>query len=94
MIAYEISKILNQSGPYLIAVFCVVVGILLDRGYWILRIYRYADREIVKTLEYQKNKIKQLEKEIVDLKEINSDLRGFLKIARKSALRIIGAVEG
>ena len=47
MIAYEISKILNQFGPYLIAVFCLLVGVLLDRGYWIPRIYRYADREIV-----------------------------------------------
>jgi len=93
MIAYEISKILNQFGPYLIAVFCLLVGVLLDRGYWIPRIYRYADREIVKTLEYQKNKIKQLEKEIIDLKEVNSDLKGYMKIAKKSALRIIGVVE-
>lgn len=93
MLGYEIAKILHEFGPYLIAVFCVVIGILIDRAYWKPRIYRYADREIVKTLEYQKNKIEALKAEVMEKKEIISDYKGHMKIAKKSALTIIGVTE-
>jgi len=97
MINYEIAEILHTLGPYLTGAIAggiyVVIGILIDRAYWKPRIYRYADREIVKTLEYQENKIKQLEKDIVDKNDIISDLKGHMKIAKKSALTIIGVVE-
>ena len=97
MLNYEIAEILHTLGPYLAGALaggiCVVIGILIDRAYWKPRIYRYADREIVKTLEYQDNKIKQLENVITDQKEIISDYKGHMKIAKKSALTIIGVVE-
>ena len=93
MLNYELSIILHEFGPYLIAVFCVIVGILIDRAYWKPRIYRYADREIVRTLEYQANRIEKLEEQLREKKEIISDLRGYMRIAKKSALRIMGVVE-
>jgi len=93
MLNYELSQIVNILAPILIAIFCILVGVLIDRAYWKPRIYRYADREIVKTLEYQKNKIDQLEQEIREKKSIISDFKGNMKIAKKSALMIIGVSE-
>lgn len=93
MINYEIARILQYGIPVLGGVICIIVGIIIDRSYWKPRIYRYADREIVKTLEYQKNKIEQLERDIIDRDHIISDFRGHMKIARKSALTIIGVTE-
>lgn len=97
MLTYEVSQILHVIGPYFVGALggsiLITIGVLIDRAYWKPRIYRYADREVVKTLEYQSNKIKQLENIITDQKDIISDLKGHMKIAKKSALTIIGVVE-
>ncbi len=97
MLEYEISIILHTLWPYLsgvvISSFCIVIGILIDRAYWKPRIYRYADREIVKTLEYQKNKISQLEEELKEKNSVISELKGIIKVSRMAALKIIGVVK-
>ena len=92
MLNYEFAQILHTLQPYLITTGCIIVGILIDRAYWKPRIYRYADREIVKTLEYQANKIEALEQEIREKNSIISDLKGYMKIVKKSALNIVEVV--
>jgi len=97
MINYEIAEILHTLGPYLTGAIagsvCVIIGIIIANIFWKARIHRYAKTEVVETLEYQKNKIESLEKEISNQKEIISDYKGHMKIAKKSALTIIGVVE-
>jgi len=93
MLNYELAQILHTLQPYLITICCIIVGILIDRTYWKPRIYRYANREIVKTLEYQKNKIEALEQDIREKNSIISDLRGYIKMAKISALKIVEVIK-
>ncbi len=93
MLDYELSLILRELAPYLTGAVCVIIGIIISNTFWKARIYRYAKSEILKTMEYQKNKIDQLEKDMIDKKTIISDLKGHLKIVRKSALTILGVTK-
>ena len=93
MLDYEISLILHELFPYLAGAVCVIIGIIIANIFWKARIHRYAKTEIVETLEYQKNKIEQLEKDITDKNAIISDFKGYMKIAKRSALTIIGVSE-
>lgn len=90
MLEYELSQIIHTLTPYLIVVISVLTGVVISNVFWTRRIYRYADREIVKTLEYQKNKIDALNQEIVEKNSIISELKGYLKIAKMSAAKILG----
>lgn len=93
MINFEISRIILPATLTIGAVICILIGIMIDRGYWKPRIYRYSKAEVIKTLEYQKNKIDQLEREIVDKNDIISDYKGHEKVSRIAALKIIGVTD-
>ena len=93
MLEYEISQILHTVGPYLVNTLSMVTGIIISNIFWKARIYRYANSTILKTLEYQVNKIEYLEHEIIDKKTIISDQRGSLKVAKIAALKIVGVVK-
>lgn len=97
MLQYELSQILNVIGPYLAGAIggaiCVVIGIIISNIFWKARIHRYAKTEIVETLEYQKNKIDQLESEIREKKSLISDLKGIIKISKLAALKIMEAIQ-
>ena len=97
MIDYELALILHNIGPIIAGVLagsvCVVVGIIIANIFWKARIHRYAKTEVVETLEYQKNKIESLEKEIHEKNTIISDYKGVVKIANTAALKIIGVTK-
>ena len=93
MLKYELSQILHSVGPYLINTFSVISGIIIANMFWKARIYRYASATILKTLEYQANKIEHLEADIKIKDSLISDLRGSLKVAKIAALKIVGVVK-
>ena len=97
MLNYEISLILHNTGPIiagtLAGAICVIIGILISNMFWKARIHRYAKTEIVQVMEYQKNKIEQLESIIREKDSIISDQRGSLKVAKIAALKIVGCIE-
>ena len=90
---YLILDVIHVLTPFLGNALSMVTGIIIANIFWKARIHRYAKTEVVETLEYQKNKIEQLKKELVDKKEIISDLRGSLKVAKTAALKIVGVVK-
>lgn len=93
MLEYELSQILHIVGPYLINTFSVISGIIISNIFWKARIYRYASATILKTMEYQSNKIEYLESDIRIKDNQISDLRGSLKVAKIAALKIVGIVK-
>lgn len=93
MLEYEISQILHTIAPYLVNTVSMLTGIIISNMFWKVRIYRYASSTILKTLEYQKNKIEQLEGIIIEKKDIISDQRGSLKVAKMAALKIMEVVK-
>lgn len=97
MLDYELSQILHTAGPIIVGslagAICVIIGILVANLFWKARIYRFANATILKTLEYQSNKIEQQEEIIKDKNLIISDQRGSLKVAKIAALRIVGVVK-
>lgn len=92
MLEYELSQVIHVLIPILGNTLSVIAGIIVSNIFWKARIHRYAKTEIVETLEYQKNKIEFLESENKRKDTIISDQKGLLKIAKNSALKIIGVV--
>ncbi len=92
MLDYEISRVVHVLIPYIAPTLSVVVGIIISNMFWKARIYRYANATILKTLEYQANKIEQLEEKIRDNNSLISDQKGSLKIVKTAALKIIGEI--
>ncbi len=86
---YLIQDIVHVITPYLGASVAVISGIVISNMFWKARIHRFAKTEIVETLEYQSNKIAQLEDELREKKEIISDLKGFNKRAKINAMKIL-----
>jgi len=93
MLNYELSQILHTLTPILGSALSVIIGIIISNAFWKARIHRYAKTEVIETLEYQKNKIDYLEKELIDKKTIISDQVGDLKIAKMAAMKIIGVTK-
>lgn len=93
MLEYEISRIIHELLPYISNTISVLTGIIVSNMFWKARIHRYAKTEIVETLEYQKNKIDRLEREIMEKDSIISDLRGNEKIVKIAALKIMGVTK-
>ena len=93
MLNYELIQILHVLTPILGNTLSVIAGIIISNLFWKARIHRYAKTEVVETLEYQKNKIEYLDSENKRKDVIISDQKGLLKIAKLSALKIVGVVK-
>ena len=93
MSKYIILDIVYVLTPFLGNALSMLTGIIIANIFWKARIYRYASATILKTMEFQSNKIEHLEQEIIDKKDIVSSLRGSLKVAKTSALKIIEVTE-
>ena len=93
MLNYELSQVVHVLTPILGSALSVIIGIIISNMFWKARIHRYAKTEIVETLEYQKNKIEHLEEELREKKIIISDQAGNLKIAKMTAMKIIGVTK-
>ena len=93
MLGYEISRIIHELLPYISNTLSVLTGVIVSNIFWKARIYRYANATILKTLEYQANKIEHLEADIKIKDSLISDLRGSLKIVKIAALKIVGVVK-
>lgn len=89
MLEYELSQVIHTLLPYLGNTLSVISGIIISNMFWKARIYRYANATILKTMEYQSNKIEYLENEIIDKNSLISESKGSLKIAKIAALKII-----
>ena len=93
MLDYELSQVIRVLIPYLGNTLSILGGVLIANMFWKSRIHRFSKAEVIQTLEYQKNKIEQLEAEIRENKVTISDLKGSMKIAKIAALKIMGVTK-
>jgi len=89
MISYDVSIIVKAVLPYLTMIISLVTGVIIANLFWRSRVFRFAKAEVIQTLEYQKNKIDQLEHEARSKDQTISELRGRMKIINISALKIM-----
>jgi len=89
MLSYDVSILVKAVLPYLTMLISLVTGVIIANLFWRSRVFRFAKAEVIQTLEYQKNKIDQLEHEARSKDQTISELRGRLKMINISALKIM-----
>ena len=93
MLGYEIAQILHFGAPVLGGIICMLIGIWVSSKGWKDRIYRYSKAAVIKTLEFQENKIKTLEEKLRTAEDKIGTLEGISKRSKAHALKILGINE-
>ncbi len=93
MLNYEAGITLHYIIPYLIVLVSILAGVLVSNLFWKDRIYRYAKSEILKTLEFQENKIKSYKVETRNKDNKIKQLEARLRIIKQHEVRILEELE-
>lgn len=93
MVWYAVSQILLALEPFLGALLALISGVIIANLFWKSRIFRYAKAEVQQTLEFQHQKILNLEEALEKEQEENVELRRKLKRTRDLSLQIVTALD-
>ena len=76
---YELINLLYAMRPFIVVLVSLISGVILTNFYYRRNLVHYIETEKIQVMEFQKNKIAELKKELDREKDANRDMVTLLK---------------